>query len=99
MQLIEDPSKTWSIADGQSVGRDERADVILAGAPKLNYISGKMARFCRRGEQWFIQHLGHTNYIEVDGTQYDDDSEVALEEGSIVGLPLTFFRIHLGGNA
>lgn len=96
LALVDDPTICFTIREGQTVGRTERADIILCGVPKLDWISSTHARFLRRGAQWYIQHVGHTNFIKVDGEQFDGQEEVAIFDGSIVVLSLTAFRVTLG---
>ncbi len=95
--LIEDPGVTFRVAEGQTVGRTRKADVLLAGVPKLEWISGAHARFFRRGPQWFVQHIAVTNFIKVDGDTFRGDEEVALHDGSVLVLSLTAFRVKLEG--
>lgn len=97
LEVVESPSIRFSVKDGQTVGRTEKADLILQGVPKLDYISSKHARFFRRGEQWYVQHVAETNFIVVDGEKYRGDEEVAFYDGSIITLSLTPFRAVLGG--
>jgi len=98
LELIDDPQKKFLIADGQTVGRSSKADVVLRDVPKVEWISSAHARFSRRGEQWYVQHIGKTNFIKVDGEIYRGTEEVALHDGSILVLSLTAFRVSLGGN-
>lgn len=101
LELVERPELRFTVADGQTVGasRDEqrRADVTLTGAPNLDYISSVHARFFLRGEQWFVQHSGSTNFIKVDGTKFEKREEVPLHHGSVLVLSKTPFRVLLGG--
>ena len=93
IELLDDPSFRFTIRAGQTVGRTEKADIILAGVPKLDWISGAHARFLRRGEQWYIQHIGATNFIKVDGEMFQGPQEVPIHDGSILLLSLTSFRV------
>lgn len=101
LELVERPELRFTVADGQTVGasRDEqrRADVTLTGVPNLDYISSVHARFFKRGEQWFVQHSGSTNFIKVDGTKFEKREEVPLHQDSVVVLSKTPFRVLLGG--
>jgi hypothetical protein len=97
LTAIDDPLLRFIVREGQTVGRTERADIVLAGVPKLEWISGVHARFSRRGKQWYVRHLGQTNFIKVDGEKYDGREDVALHEGSILILSLTAFRVSYGG--
>ncbi len=90
---IEDPTVRFIIREGQTVGRTERADVVLSGVPKAEWISGVHAKFSRRGSQWYVRHLGQTNFIKVDGEKYEGREEVALHDGTILLLSLTAFRV------
>jgi len=96
LELVDDPAIRFTVRDGQTVGRTEKAAVILAGVPKSEWISGAHARFFRRGTQWYIQHIAETNYIKVDGETFRGREEVAVYDGSIVVLSLTSFRIGIG---
>lgn len=93
---IDDPMLRFIVREGQTVGRTERADVVLAGVPKFEWISGIHAKFTRRGTQWYVRHVGQTNFIKVDGEKYDGREEVALHDGSILMLSLTAFRVSFG---
>ncbi len=95
LELLDDPSVRFAIGEGQSVGRTEKADVILSGVPKLDWISGAHAKFFRRGAQWYAQHIAQTNFIRVDGEQYHGQEEVAIYDGSILVLSLTAFRVKI----
>jgi hypothetical protein len=101
LELVEQPELRFTIKESQSVGssRDpsRSADVTLSGAPNLDYISSVHARFFRRGAQWYVQHLGATNFIKVDGTRFDKREEVPLHEGAVLVLSKTPFRVLLGG--
>ena len=95
LELLDDPTVRFAITEGQTVGRTEKADIILRGVPKLDWISGAHAKFLRRGDQWYVQHIAQTNFIRVDGEQYQGQQEVALYDGSILVLSLTAFRVVL----
>ena len=95
LELVENPEVKFQVRDGQTIGRSNRADIELAGVPGREYVSRIHARFFRRGEQWFAQYVATGNFIKVDGETYEDDSEVALENGSMLTLSMTTFRVHL----
>ena len=97
LELVENPSIRFTVRENQTVGRTAKADVVLANVPKAEWISGAHARFLRRDEQWYIQHIGHTNFVKVDGETYNGQEEVAIYHGSIVVLSLTTFRVNLEG--
>ena len=97
-ELVDDPAVRFLVRENQTVGRSTKADVILCGVPKQEWISGAHARFLRRGEQWYVQHIGHTNYIKVDGETFNGQEEVAVYHGSIVVLSLTAFRVNMEGS-
>ena len=97
LELLDDPSVRFAVAEGQTVGRTEKADIMLRGVPKLDWISGAHAKFLRRGEQWYVQHIAQTNFIRVDGEQYQGQQEVAIYDGSILVLSLTAFRVKVDG--
>ena len=95
LESVDDPTVHFILRENQTVGRTDKSDVILQNVPKLEWISGAHARFLRRGAQWYVQHVGHTNFIKVDGETYSGQEEVALYHGSIVVLSLTSFRVNL----
>ena len=95
LELLDNSEIAFEIKAGQTVGRGVEADVILADVPHAGYISRVHARFSRRGEQWFAQYLGQGNFIVVDGETSEDDSEIALHDGSVLVLSLTSFRVVL----
>lgn len=97
LELVDDPRRTFRIEAGQSVGRGVEADVILSEVPHLDFISRRHAKFLRRGPQWFVQYIAQGNFISVDGETFEDDSEVALHDGSLLSLSLTAFRVALEG--
>ena len=99
LELVDDASMRFPVADGQTVGRTPKADVVLSGVPKLDWISGAHARLFRRGAQWYVQHIAQTNFIKVDGETYKGTEEVALYDGSILVLSLTAFRVRIAGSA
>ena len=95
LELLDNSDVFFEIKAGQSVGRGVESDVILAEVPHAGYISRLHARFSRRGAQWFVQYLAQGNFIVVDGETYEDDSEIALHDGSVLVLSLTSFRVVL----
>lgn len=95
LELLDNSEVFFEIKSGQSVGRGVESDVILAEVPHAGYISRLHARFSRRGEQWFVQYLAQGNFIVVDGETHEDDSEIALHNGSVLVLSLTSFRVVL----
>lgn len=97
LECIEDPALRFVVEEGQTVGRTDKADVVLRGVPKLDWISSAHARFFRRGEQWYVQHIGATNFVKVDGETYRGREEVTLQDGAIVVFSLTAFRVLLEG--
>jgi hypothetical protein len=97
LELVDEPQVRFRVKEGQAVGRTAKAEVVLADVPKLDWISSRHARFFRRGEQWYVQHIGGTNFIKVDGELFKGQEEVALFDGSILVLSLTPFRVRLGG--
>lgn len=96
LELVDDPARRFRVGDKQSVGRNTKADVILADVPNAEWISGAHARFFRRGAQWYVQHVGHTNYIKVDGETFSGQEEVPIHQDSVVVLSLTAFRVTFG---
>lgn len=97
LELVDDPRRMFRVEAGQSVGRGVEADVILSEVPHLDFISRRHAKFLRRGPQWFVQYIAQGNFISVDGETFEDDSEVALHDGSLLSLSLTAFRVALEG--
>jgi pSer/pThr/pTyr-binding forkhead associated (FHA) protein len=95
LEVIDDPTIRFAVAEGQTIGRTETADIVLRGVPKLDWISGTHAKFLRRGEQWYVQHIAETNFIRVDGELYRGHQEVAIYDGTILVLSLTAFRVKL----
>jgi len=99
LESVDNPDVAFAIRENQTVGRSDKSDIILHDVPKLEWISGAHARFLRRGAQWYVQHVGHTNFIKVDGETYGGQEEVAVYHGSILVLSLTAFRVNLEGTA
>jgi hypothetical protein len=97
LELVSDPRLRFAVGNGQVVGRTADADVQLQRTPKADYVSSRMARFWRRGKRWYVQHVGDTNFIKVDGEKYSGDEEIPLEGGALVALPLDVFRVVLPG--
>lgn len=95
LELLDNPEVSFEVKPDQIVGRGVEADVILAEVPHSGYISRQHARFLRRGEQWFVQYLAQGNFITVDGETAEDDSQLALHNGSVLVLSLTSFRVVL----
>jgi hypothetical protein len=95
LELVDEPNLAFTVMDGQTVGRTDCADVVLTGIPNLDAISRKHARFHNQGGQWFVQHVGETNFIQVDGETHTDKEQVEIHEGSIVALTLAKFRVRL----
>lgn len=96
LELVSDPNVTFHVRDGQVVGRGEKADVRLTQVPDVDAISRLHARFFCKNGQWYVQYLGSTNFLKVDGQTYTDaDTEVAVYDGSIVVFSLTPFTFRL----
>ncbi|HOF86837.1 MAG TPA: FHA domain-containing protein [Armatimonadota bacterium] len=98
LELVENPEIHFTVLDGQTVGRNHKADVALVGVPNLDYISGCHARLWRDGAQWLVTHLGSTNFIKVDGEMYKGQEEVPIYDGSVLVLSLTTFRVKIAGS-
>ena len=92
---VDDPTMEFVVKENQSVGRNEKADVIVAKVNKSEWISGKHALFTRRGEKWYIQHVGKTNYIIVDNEKFSEDEEVPIYNDSIIALSLSLFKVKI----
>lgn len=103
LELVGNPALCFNVADGQTIGasRDANrsADVTLTGVPELEYISSVHARLFLRAEQWYVQHIGSTNFLRVDGMKYEKREEVPLHDGTVLVLSKTAFRVRLGGGA
>ena len=99
LQLMERPDVSFTISEGKCVGRTGDADIVLKGVPYFDYISRRMACFSRRGEQWFVKHVGTSNYIVVDGEKYETDDDIAIHDGSVLGLPLCQFIVKIPQSA
>lgn len=97
LELIDNPTLRFTVLPGQTVGRTEKADIILCGVPQFDCISGVHAKFTRRGEQWYVQHLGETNFIKIDGETFRGKEDVAIFPGSVLVLSLTAFRVIIEG--
>jgi hypothetical protein len=101
LELIESPETRFTVRDGQSVGAsreaERTADVTLTGVPALEYISSMHARCFLRGGQWYVQHLGNTNFIKVDGMKFEKREEVPLRNGTVLVLSKTPFRVVIDG--
>jgi ribosomal protein L40E len=93
LTLLEDAAVSFTVREGQSVGRTAKADVPLTGVPRLDAISGRHALFTRRGTQWYVQHVGQTNFIKVDGDLFTGTEEVPIYDGTVLLLALTAFRV------
>ena len=95
LESLYDPEKVFIVQEGQTVGRSDAADVVIDGVPDMDSISRRMALFGRRGQQWFIQHVAQTNFVAVDGEEYESDDEVVIRDGSVVGLALCQFFVRI----
>lgn len=97
LETIPAPKRRFILMDGQTVGRDmgadSVADVVLAGVPHADAISRRHATFTCRRNQWYVQHVGKTNFIVVDGETYEASELVALRAGSLLVLGETAFRV------
>lgn len=96
LESADDPKVTFTVLDGQTVGRTESADVVLTRVPGLDAISRAHARFMKQGSNWFVQHVGETNFIRVDGVTHTGQEQVEIHENSIIALTLTEFRVGFG---
>ena len=68
---------------GQTIGRTQKADVVLAGLPDSEYISEVHVRIERRRERWWVECLSATNQITVDGELVESgDPQAGLEDGA-----------------
>jgi pSer/pThr/pTyr-binding forkhead associated (FHA) protein len=97
LESLANPGAVFAVRDGQTVGRSEQADVVIEDVPELDSISRVMAKFTREGDQWYVQHLATTNFISVDGEEYEGDDEVALHDGAVLGLALCQFLVSVPG--
>ncbi len=95
LESVRDPRVSFTVQDGQTVGRTDLADVVVTGVPDLDAISRKHARFVRQGSRWFVQHVGETNFIRVDGVPYAGKEQVEIREGSVLALTLAEFRVRV----
>lgn len=95
--LMNDPTIRFTVRSGQCVGRTEASDVVLRNVPDVDAISSRHALFTERKGQWYVQHAGRTNFVQVDGSLYRGDEEAAIYEGSVVVLSLTAFLVRLEG--
>jgi endogenous inhibitor of DNA gyrase (YacG/DUF329 family) len=92
---VDDPTIEFTVKENQTIGRNEKADVIVAKVAKSEWISGKHALFTRRGQKWYIQHVGKTNYIIVDNEKFSEDEEVPIYNDSIIALSLSLFKVKI----
>lgn len=98
LELVADPCVRIEVHPGQVVGRTDAADIALAErVTEWQFISSRHAQFTRRGEQWYVKHIGGTNYNIVDGERYTDDDEVALYDTSVLVISKTVFRVRIEG--
>lgn len=97
LALVSEPSIQFTVKTGECVGRTSASEVVLHSVPDVDAISGRHARFWEHDGHWYVQHVGSTNFIRVDGFLYSGDEEVAIYDGSIVVLSLTAFQVRLGG--
>ncbi len=95
IESIDDPTMQFIVQENQSVGRNNKAEVIVSKVAKSEWISGRHALFTRRGEKWYIQHVGKTNYIIVDNEKFSEDEEVPIYNDSIIALSLSLFRVKI----
>lgn len=95
LESVDDPTLQFSVSENQSVGRNEKADVVVTRVAKSEWISGRHALFTRRGEKWYIQHVGKTNYIIVDNEKFCEDEEVPIYNDSIIALSLSLFKVKI----
>jgi hypothetical protein len=95
LESLYDPANAFVVFDGQTVGRSDASDVVIDGVPDLDSISRRMALFFRRGQQWYVQHIAGTNFVAVDGEEYESDDEIAIRDGSVVGLALCQFFVRI----
>lgn len=98
LELVQDPTLCFEVCDGQTAGRTDKADVVLADVPQAEYIHGSHVRLFRRGAQWYAQYTGGFNFIRVDNVEYRGNEEVAIHDGSVLVLSLTPFYVRLGGD-
>lgn len=95
LESLADPKRSFVVYEGQTIGRADLSDVIIEGIPDVDSVSRRMALIGRHGTSWYVQHVGQTNYIAVDGEEYDSDDEVTIREGSVLGLALCQFFIRI----
>jgi pSer/pThr/pTyr-binding forkhead associated (FHA) protein len=100
LELLQDPFIRFNVLDGQVVGRTSASDVVIANVPDGDAISGRMACFRKRGDQWFVEHVGSTNYLVVDGSCLKENGfEHPIGEGTTIAMPTTLFIVRLGGSS
>ena len=102
LELVADPRVRLQIRSGETLGRGRDADVQLAGFDVPIDISRVHAEFARRPTGWYVRHLGHTNFIQLDGRQHrDPETQLRLVEGAVLSLTATPFVVRLatGGSS
>jgi pSer/pThr/pTyr-binding forkhead associated (FHA) protein len=103
LELASDPARAFSLRSGQTLGaRDhaERPDVVVTDVPDEDFISGRHLAAVRHGQDWFVRHVGRTNYIVVDGKQHSDSAEeIPVRDGSSLFLTYTEFIVRTEGSS
>ncbi len=74
------PGEVFAVADGGTLGRGDRADVVLADQA----ISTEHARVSRAGRGWVVTDLGSTNGTRVNDAIVRD--RAPLSEGDVLSL-------------
>ncbi len=95
LESLADSKRSFIVYENQTIGRADISDVVIEGIPEVDSVSRKMAQIGRHGTSWYIQHLGQTNYIVVDGEEYESDDEVTIREGTVLGLALCQFFVRI----
>ena len=77
--------KTQLAENEYTVGRSESCDIVI----KEPTLSRKHARLSREGSDWFIEDLGSTNGITVNGEKIEAGEKVRVGAGDAVVLGTT----------
>ncbi len=74
------PGELIAVPDGATLGRDDRADLVLADTA----VSAEHARLSRAGRSWTVTDLGSTNGTRLNDALVRDQAQLA--EGDVLTL-------------
>lgn len=89
-QLVE--GQTFDLSTVTTVGRDLSNDVVLPDS----YVSSLHARIERRDNRWWVEDMGATNTVHLNGRPLGSQASAPLDPGDILRIGRTDLKFRRG---